>query len=90
MCRRHPARVWVGIDADKARHWASAVNDTGAQVWPKKIVDDEAVILAAIGEAFPALERAFDYSTHKGTLILLTGYQTPGALCGRGRAGLAA
>ncbi len=26
---------------------------------------------------FPTLERAFDYSSHKGALILLTGYATP-------------
>jgi transposase len=26
---------------------------------------------------FPSLERAFDYSSHKGALILLTGYTTP-------------
>lgn len=29
---------------------------------------------------FPALERAFDYSAHKGALVLLTGYQTPAAI----------
>lgn len=29
---------------------------------------------------FPALERAFDYSTSKAALVLLTGYQTPAAL----------
>lgn len=36
---------------------------------------------------FPALERAFDYSAHKGALVLLTGYQTPAAIrrCGRTR-----
>jgi transposase len=28
----------------------------------------------------PALERAFDYSAHKGALVLLTGYQTPAAI----------
>jgi len=39
---------------------------------------------------FPALERAFDYSAHKGALVLLTGYQTPAALRRRGRARLAA
>ncbi|MET8832287.1 IS110 family transposase [Streptomyces sp. NPDC004610] len=39
---------------------------------------------------FPALERAFDYSSHKGALILLTGYQTPGAIRRRGRARLTA
>ncbi|MFD0526105.1 IS110 family transposase [Kitasatospora arboriphila] len=39
---------------------------------------------------FPALERAFDYSAHKGALVRLTGYQTPAALRRRGRARLAA
>lgn len=39
---------------------------------------------------FPALERAFDYSTHKGALVLLTGYQTPAAIRRRGRAWLTA
>jgi hypothetical protein len=29
---------------------------------------------------FPALERAFDYSAHKGALVLLTGYQTPSTI----------
>ncbi len=40
-------------------------------------------------EYFPALERAFDYSTSKTALILLTGYQTPAALRRIGRARLA-
>ncbi|MER5844635.1 IS110 family transposase [Streptomyces prasinus] len=39
---------------------------------------------------FPALERSFDYSHHKGALVLLTGYQTPAALRRRGRARLTA
>ena len=39
---------------------------------------------------FPALERAFDYSAHKGALILLTGYQTPATIRRRGRARLTA
>ncbi|BFO22645.1 hypothetical protein SHKM778_90330 [Streptomyces sp. KM77-8] len=34
---------------------------------------------------FPALERSFDYSNHKGALVLLTGYQTPAAIRGRAR-----
>ncbi|MGW7201850.1 IS110 family transposase [Streptomyces chryseus] len=40
-------------------------------------------------EYFPALERAFDYSTCKASLLLLTGYQTPGALRRIGRHRLA-
>ncbi len=39
---------------------------------------------------FPALERAFDYSSHKGALVLLTGYQTPAAIRRRGRTRLTA
>ncbi|MGW5498213.1 IS110 family transposase [Streptomyces olivaceoviridis] len=39
---------------------------------------------------FPALERAFDYSAHKGALVLLTGYQTPAAIRRRGRARITA
>ncbi|MEV0362575.1 IS110 family transposase [Nocardia fusca] len=39
---------------------------------------------------FPALERAFDYSAHKGGLILLTGYQTPAAIRRRGHTRLTA
>ncbi|MER6121933.1 IS110 family transposase [Streptomyces sp. NPDC001795] len=45
---------------------------------------------AQILEYFPALERAFDYSTSKTALILLTGYQTPTALRRIGRSRLAA
>ncbi|WP_035840023.1 IS110 family RNA-guided transposase [Kitasatospora azatica] len=43
---------------------------------------------AQLLEYFPALERAFDYSTSKTALILLTGYQTPSALRRIGRARL--
>lgn len=39
---------------------------------------------------FPALERAFDYSNTRGALVLLTGYQTPAAIRGRGHARLVA
>ncbi|MEU0211320.1 IS110 family transposase [Streptomyces canus] len=33
---------------------------------------------------FPALERAFDYSSHKGALVLLTGFQTARTIRRRG------
>ncbi|MEV8097541.1 IS110 family transposase, partial [Kitasatospora sp. NPDC085879] len=45
---------------------------------------------AQILEYFPALERAFDYSTSKAALVLLTGYQTPAGLRRIGEARLAA
>jgi transposase len=45
---------------------------------------------AQLLEYFPALERAFDYSTSKAALILLTGYQTPDGLRRAGAARVAA
>jgi transposase len=45
---------------------------------------------AQLLEYFPALERAFDYSTSKAALILLTGYQTPDGLRRAGAARLTA
>jgi transposase len=45
---------------------------------------------AQLLEIFPALERAFDYSTTKGALVLLTGYQTPAAIRRAGVAGIQA
>jgi len=39
---------------------------------------------------FPALERAFDYAHSRGALTLLTGYQTPAAIRGRGHSRLLA
>ncbi|WP_405607659.1 IS110 family transposase [Streptomyces sp. NBC_00076] len=44
---------------------------------------------AQILEYFPALERAFNYSTSKAALVLLTGYQTPAALRRIGQSRLA-
>ncbi|WP_406049278.1 IS110 family transposase [Kribbella sp. NBC_00889] len=196
------AQVWAGIDAGKGHHWVAVVDETGATLWSKKVDNDEAAILTALGEilalagqvhwavdisgtssalllallaahgqlvvyvpgrtvnrmagayrgeaktdardayviadtarhrndfapidvpaqlaadlalltghrtdlvadrvrminrlrdvltgVFPALERAFDYSAHKGALVLLTGYQTPAAIRRRGRARLTA
>lgn len=43
-------RVWVGIDAGKAHHWATAVDDTGTTLWSKKIANDETPILDALVE----------------------------------------
>lgn len=43
-------RIWVGIDAGKAHHWATAVDDTGTTVWSHKIGNDEGAILGALGQ----------------------------------------
>jgi transposase len=45
---------------------------------------------AQLLEYFPALERAFDYSTSKAALIVLSGYQTPDGLRRTGAARLGA
>jgi transposase len=45
---------------------------------------------AQLLDYFPALERAFDYSTSKAALILLTGYQTPDGIRRAGTARLEA
>jgi transposase len=196
------AQVWAGIDAGKAHHWMSVVDESGAQVLSRQIDNDETAILAAVNDVlalagqvrwavdiagtasalllallaahgqrpvyvpghtvnrmagayrgegktdardayviaetarlrrdlapidipvqlaadlalltghrtdlvadrvrlvnrlrdvltgiFPSLERAFDYSAHKGAMVLLTGYQTPAALRRRGRTRLIA
>jgi transposase len=41
-------RLWIGIDAGKAHHWACAVDADGKTVFSEKIANDEAAILDAI------------------------------------------
>jgi len=41
--------VWIGIDVGKTHHWAAAVDANGTQIWSRKITNDEAEILDAIG-----------------------------------------
>lgn len=64
--------MWVGVDAGKAHHWAAA-DETGAQVWSKKIVNDESVIMDAIGGVFAladAVEWAVDIARTSSALLL--------------------
>ncbi len=44
------AHVWVGIDAGKAHHWVTAIDDQGAMLWTKKVSNDEGAILDSIAE----------------------------------------
>lgn len=46
-----PQRVWVGVDAGKAHHWAVAVDHEGHRVLSRKVANDEAAILELIGAA---------------------------------------
>jgi len=67
------ARIWVGIDAGKGHHWAAAVDESGFQVWSKKIDNDEAAVLEAIAEALAmadAVDWAVDLSGTASALLL--------------------
>ncbi|MCJ1697897.1 IS110 family transposase [Rathayibacter caricis] len=44
------AHVWVGIDAGKAHHWVTAIDDQGAMLWTKKVSNDEGEILDSLAE----------------------------------------
>jgi transposase len=43
-------QLWAGVDVGKEHHWVCVVNDTGAVVLSRKLVNDEQPIRALIGE----------------------------------------
>ncbi|GGV24931.1 IS110 family transposase [Streptomyces griseoflavus] len=66
-------RLWVGIDAGKAHHWLAAVDDTGATIWSKKVLNDEGAILTALGEILALAEQvhwAVDIAGTASALLL--------------------
>lgn len=66
-------RVWVGIDAGKAHHWAAVVDETGATLWSEKIHNDESAILRALGEILALADEihwAVDISGTASALLL--------------------
>ncbi|KAF3467496.1 IS110 family transposase [Streptomyces sp. Tu 3180] len=67
------ARIWVGIDAGKAHHWAAVVDETGATLWSEKIENDESAILTALGGILDLAEEvhwAVDISSRSSALLL--------------------
>lgn len=65
--------LWVGFDAGKGHHWGAAVDATGATMWSKKVVNDEAEILTAIGGILGLAERvhwAVDINGTASALLL--------------------
>lgn len=65
--------MWVGFDIGKGHHWASAVDQTGAQVWSSKIVNDEVAIAAAVEVALGLAEEvswAVDATSGPAWLLL--------------------
>ena len=66
-------QVWVGIDVGKGHHWASAVDEKGRQVWARKILNEEADILTAIGVVLDLADRvswAVDITSGPAGLLL--------------------
>lgn len=67
------ARIWVGIDAGKAHHWATAIDGDGQLVLSRKVVNDETEILeliATVCEAADEVSWAVDISGRASTLLL--------------------
>ncbi|MFB6992791.1 IS110 family transposase [Streptomyces sp. NPDC056178] len=67
------ARIWVGIDAGKAHHWATAIYADGQVMLSRKVVNDETEILeliAAVCEAADEVLWAVDISGRASTLLL--------------------
>jgi transposase len=69
----HIEEVWVGIDAGKGHHWGAVIDGAGATLWSKKIENDEAAILDALGQILALAERvhwAVDISGTASALLL--------------------
>lgn len=67
------ARIWVGIDAGKAHHWATAIDADGQVVLSRKVINDETEILeliAAVCEEADEVLWAVDISGRASTLLL--------------------
>lgn len=65
--------LWAGIDAGKAHHWVTVVDQTGGRVWSKKVDNDESAILDALGEVLGLAETvhwAVDISGTASALLL--------------------
>ncbi|GLZ08179.1 hypothetical protein Acsp03_56450 [Actinomadura sp. NBRC 104412] len=66
-------RIWVGVDVGEGHHWAVALDDEGAKVLSRKVVNDEAAILetiAAVAELAEQAVWAVDISGKAATLLL--------------------
>jgi transposase len=72
LSTRH-ARIWVGIDAGKGRHWAVALDADGEALFSTKVINDEAQILTLIETARERADEirwAVDISGRASTLLL--------------------
>jgi transposase len=66
-------RIWVGIDAGKGHHWAAAIDGEGDRLLSRKVLNDEAGILALIAAALEIADEvrwAVDISSRTSSLLL--------------------
>ncbi|WP_327232638.1 IS110 family transposase [Streptomyces sp. NBC_01317] len=65
--------IWVGIDAGKGHHWAVAIDGDGERVLSRKVPNDEAEILALLGDVLEMADEArwaVDISSRPSALLL--------------------
>lgn len=65
--------IWVGIDAYKGHHWAVAIDGDGERVLSRKVPNDEAEILALLGDVLEMADEArwaVDISSRPSALLL--------------------
>jgi transposase len=66
-------QLWAGVDVGKEHHWVCVVDDTGAVVLSRKLVNDEQPIRALVGEIDSLGERVawtVDLTTVYAALLL--------------------
>ena len=66
-------QLWVGVDVGKEHHWVCVVDDAGAVVLSRKLVNDEQPIQALVAEVDGLAERVswtVDLTTVYATLLL--------------------
>ncbi len=67
------AQGWAGIDVGKGHHWVCLIDESGSTLWSRKVVNDEAAILEAIGEVLSRAQQvswAVDITGTSSALLL--------------------
>jgi transposase len=65
--------VWIGVDAGKAAHHATAVDATGRVLWSRRIINDQAAIeqlIAEAGSSSAQVRWATDLTSAEAALLL--------------------
>ncbi len=67
------AQGWAGIDVGKGHHWVCLIDESDSTLWSRKVVNDEAAILEAIGEVLSRAQQvswAVDITGTSSALLL--------------------